>query len=655
MLNKRKTFRDLLLAGSVIGMMSFGLIENSYGQEQPSRRNRADGYYSRMEYANAAKAYENLVDVKKPKVSDMERLANSYLYIKEYELASNWYARVVSQAGASEESHLNYALSLQQQGKYAEAKAQYHAYVSKYGSSEKLSKLITGTDSAQVWMKNPTFHKLRNEQAVNTELANFGVYPTSGGALFATEPNSIVGAKSGMTGQSYLRVYSASRGTDGSLSNPTMMLDKFNDSRYHVGPVSANAAEDVLYVTRTYPGESAEKYRADGYRWRKQNLELKIYRKDGSSWKEEDFAYNKVKEYSLGHASLSSDGKTLYYASDMPGGKGGVDIWYSELQGDGSWGLPQNAGDAINTAGDEMFPSVFENTLYFSSTGHVGMGGLDVFQSSGSKNNWSKAKNMGYPVNSASDDFSFVTEGKGEGSSFGYLSSNRAGGAGSDDIYSYNFATPKITITLEGITKDKNTGALLPGSMVTLFDGNRSIVSRGQTDKDAKVSFSIDANTPYRLLGEKTGYFPDSLLVAGVKATKDTTIRVTLNLQPVFKVGDKFVLENIYYDFDKHNIRTDAALILDKLVATMRDNPTLKIELSSHTDSRGTHKYNEDLSSRRAKAAVEYIISRGIARDRLVAKGYGETRLVNKCSDGVKCTPAEHQANRRTEVEILEY
>jgi outer membrane protein OmpA-like peptidoglycan-associated protein len=302
-----------------------------------------------------------------------------------------------------------------------------------------------------------------------------------------------------------------------------------------------------------------------------------------------------------------------------------------------------------------MFPNIFGETLYFSSTGHVGMGGLDIFRAEGAKNKFDKATNMGYPVNSAADDFSFFVLAAEGGDSQGYLSSNRIGGVGSDDIYSFNYVRPRITIILEGITKDKTNGTLLPGSTVTLFGDKREVVARSLTGEDAQVQFTVDAGTDYRLYGAKEGYFPDSVLVRGIKPQTDTTIRIALNLQPVFKVGDKFVLENIYYDFDKHNIRPDAALILDKLVATMRDNPTLKIELSSHTDSRGTHRYNEALSQRRAQAAVDYLVTRGIARDRMQAKGYGETRLVNHCADGVPCSKAEHQANRRTEVEVLEY
>jgi outer membrane protein OmpA-like peptidoglycan-associated protein len=609
-----------------------------------------------MEYANAVAAYERLLDTKKPRVSDTEKLANSYLYIKEYGLAENWYARVVREAGASQEAHLNYAEVLKQLGKYAEAKEEYRKYIDRYGSEESTVRAMKGADSAMVWMQRPTDHKLRNEDKVNTSLSEFGLIVTGGGAIYTGEPSSILSAKSGMTGQAYLRVYAAERSTDQRLSGGAIMPDAFNDSEYHVGPVATNGKEDILYVTRTNPGDvGVERFRADGTKWKKYNLELMIYRKAAEGWQEESFAYNDVKHYSLGHATLSADERVLYYASDMPGGYGGVDIWYSELLDDGSWSSPQNAGANINTEGDEMFPNIFGETLYFSSTGHVGMGGLDIFRAEGAKNKFDKATNMGYPVNSAADDFSFFVLAAEGGDSQGYLSSNRIGGVGSDDIYSFNYVRPRITIILEGITKDKTNGTLLPGSTVTLFGDKREVVARSLTGEDAQVQFTVDAGTDYRLYGAKEGYFPDSVLVRGIKPQTDTTIRIALNLQPVFKVGDKFVLENIYYDFDKHNIRPDAALILDKLVATMRDNPTLKIELSSHTDSRGTHRYNEALSQRRAQAAVDYLVTRGIARDRMQAKGYGETRLVNHCADGVPCSKAEHQANRRTEVEVLEY
>lgn len=245
-----------LLYGTIFFLALFA-FESANAQEQPSRRQRAGQYYERMEYANAAAAYERIVDVKKPRVEDMEKLANSYHYIKEYNLAENWYARVVESKGASPDAHLNYADVLKQQGKYARAREEYRKYMEKYGESEAIQRAIRGVDSAQVWMRNPTVHKLRNEAEVNTSLSEFGLISTSKGAIYASEPNSLLSDKSGMTGQAYLRVYTAQRHNDNSLSYPNILPSTFNDAAFHVGPVAVNAAEDLLYVTRTNPEKSA--------------------------------------------------------------------------------------------------------------------------------------------------------------------------------------------------------------------------------------------------------------------------------------------------------------------------------------------------------------------------------------------------------------
>lgn len=647
----RRHYRGI---GALVLLLSL-YIPYAHAQEQPGRRARAEQQFLQMEYANAAQSYEQLVlDKKNPQTLDMERLAESYYYIKRYDLAENWFSRIVAQSDAGAEVHLKYAEVLKQQGKYPEAKEQYRKYIDKYGSSREVELAIIGADSAAYWMQHPTKHQIKNEQAVNTALAEFGLMPTANGALYATEPNSLLKEKSGMTGQPYLKVYSAERRIDGSLHYPNLMTESFNNSAYHVGPVAVNMANDMLFVTRTYAGKDAQKYKANSQRWKKQNLELKIYRKSGDVWSESDFPFNNVKEYSVGHAALNQDETILYFASDMPGGKGGVDIWFSQLQSDGSWGLPQNAGDQINTSGDEMFPSVEGEDLYFSSTGHIGMGGLDIFRAKGSRSNFSKPINMGYPVNSASDDFAFITSMDDDSHAMGYLSSNRSGGVGSDDIYSFSLTKPKLSIKLIATVKDKKTGDILDQAMVTLY-ADKNVVSRGNTDSRGEIDLDIDKGAAYKVYGEKAGYMADSIYVSAIYPRQDTTIRVTLNLQPVNKVGEKFVLENIYYDFDKYNIRPDAALILDKLVTTMRNNPTLKIELSSHTDSRGAKAYNQKLSQKRAQSAVDYIVGKGIERERLMAKGYGESRLINRCADGVKCTPEEHQANRRTEVEVLAY
>ncbi|SMG36766.1 OmpA family protein [Sphingobacterium psychroaquaticum] len=646
-MNMRKILLGLLLSGA--------LFNGVHAQEQPSLRKRADDLFNRLEFSKALPIYERLANAKKVKVGDFEKIGQGYLYLKQYELAENWYARAIQTEGHSKDALLGYAEALKQNGKYAEAKVQFQNYSARFGSSEKIQIELAGCDSATVWMANPLNYKLKNEKGINTDLSEFSAVPASNGVLYAAEPKMGGSGRSAMTGQGYLKVFAASR-NDANLEMPTIMAGSFNGAAYHVGPILPNRNEDALYVTRTYPGKDAEKFKAEGVRFKKQNLELKIYKKNGNDWSEEDFAYNNVKEYSLGHAALSDDEKTLYFASDMPGGLGGVDIWFSTLQADGSWGKPVNAGREINSAGDEMFPTVLGNKLFYSSNGFPGMGGLDLFVAEGSNGNFKGRKNLQYPLNSASDDFSYVVAATDAGSNvYGYVSSNRIGGVGSDDIYSFNYTKPKIKIILNGFTYDKKTRAILEDSRVSLLGVSGDIIARKLSDGKGNFVFELDAGTAYRVNAEHTGYMSDSTRVAAVYPQRDTVINVALYLQPMYKAGDKIVLENIYYDFDKHNIRKDAADILDHLVRVMRDNPTMKVELSSHTDSRGSDSYNMRLSQNRATSAVEYVISRGISRDRIIAKGYGETRLVNKCSNGVSCTPAEHQANRRTEVEVLEF
>lgn len=639
----------------IIGILS--QIATVQGQEQKGYRGRAEQYFHSGEYMRAADIYTKLVDVRRPRVADLERLGECYLYISEYTVAENWLSRAYRAKDHSEATVLNYAEALKQNGRYPEAKEVLEDYINRYGENEEVSRQIAGCDSAVHWLADPTPHKIYNMTGVNTDLSEFGFYPTTNGGLYAAEPKVYAeDLKSQMTGRGYLKVFSAEKsGAD--YTNQVMMDEVFNDSRYHVGPIVTDAPQRTLYVTRTYPGkEDAERYKWEGRRFRKHNLELKIYRMDAEGeWQEEDFAYNNVKEYSLGHAALSTDGRRLYYASDMPGGHGGVDIWYSELSEDGSWGQPINAGPSINTAGDEMFPSVYGDQLFFSSDGHAGMGGLDIFESLIMGDSFGSPVNLRYPVNSAGDDFCFVMVNDDWEAIEGFLSSNRTGGVGGDDIYRFSFSKPKIIITLEGLTLNKETGERLPASRVSLYSPSGTLIARKSADSKGEFTFSLERGTDYIVRAEHEGFHSDSTFIAGVYPIADTVVKAVLELEPMFLVGQKFVLENIYYDFDKHNIRPDAAEVLDELVITLRDNPTLKIELSSHTDSRGSDSYNMKLSQRRAQSAVDYLVSRGIARDRLVAKGYGESRLVNHCSNGVPCSIAEHQANRRTEIEVLEY
>jgi len=652
----QKGIRFFSTAFSAIMLVMTGAIV--YGQEQPSLRDRADELYRKYEYANAAALYTRLADSRRPRLADLERLADCYARMKDYEAAENWYARVVAMEGSGADNLLRYGEVLKMNAKYAEAKRQLESYAAKTGDRDRVVVELAGCDSALVWMAAPTVHRLRNE-GVNTSLSEFSVFPAGDKVYYAGEPDGHMrGAGTyGWTGNPFLRVYTADRGADNGLSNAVIAVEGLNNVPYHIGPVAADAAGTTLYVTRTYPGKEGEVSRENRRRYRTNKLELYIYTKgDDGGWQPEPFAYNNVQEYSVGHAALSGDGSILYFVSDMPDGQGGTDIWYSERRGDGSWGTPVNAGATVNSAGDELFPNVGpNNTLYYSSDGYAGMGGLDVFRSTGSRAGWTLPVNLRYPVNSPGDDFAYITTYEGDEGLAGYLSSNRKGGRGSDDIYSFTFEKPKLILLLRGTASDKNTTDRLADVSVTLYDGTREIVAKKRTDESGTFEFVLDRGKSYTVLGQKEKYHADSAKVSTLGITESDTLEVALLLEPVFEVGKTFELENIYYDFDRHNIRPDAAAILDELVRTLRDNPTLKIELSSHTDSRGSDAYNEALSQRRAQSAVDYLVSRGIARDRMVAKGYGETRLVNDCGNGMPCSREQHQANRRTEVTVLEY
>jgi len=637
----------------VFGLLSVVAVS---AQEQPSLRQRADLLYTQYNYAKAATVYLKLVDVKKPRLSDLEKLADCYKQMNDYESAENWYTRVVEHPDSKAENLITYGAVLKSNARYAEAKKILEQYASKTGDLKRVGNEIRGCDSALIWMASPTKHKLKNEAAINTELAEFGVFPIGKQVFYTAEPNQDHMKKDGRTGNAFLRLYTADRTINNNLSAKLLLKSEYNNQPYHVGPIATNKSVNTLFITRTYPGKSGEITKENKLRFNTNNLELYIYTAKDGKYEEIPFAYNDVKNYSVGHAALSPDEKTLYFVSDMPGGLGGTDIWYCELQENGSWGRPQNAGPTINTSQNEMFPNFdHEGVLYYSSNGWPGMGGLDIFTAKGSKNSWTSPVNLRYPINSPADDFAYVATKSDVDEQSGYISSNRKGGVGSDDIYSFQIVKSKIILAVKGTVLNKSTNAIIDGATVTLYANGRHIVSKQYSKTDGTFFFELDRETDYTILGQKEKFYGDSVAVSTKGIVKSDTLFATLRLEPLFEIGKTIALQNIHYDFDKFNIRKDAAKILDELVRTMRDNPTLEIELGSHTDSRGSDAYNLYLSLQRAHSVVEYLVNRGISRSRMKTKGYGETQLLNRCKNGISCSIAEHQANRRTEFKILKY
>jgi outer membrane protein OmpA-like peptidoglycan-associated protein len=374
------------------------------------------------------------------------------------------------------------------------------------------------------------------------------------------------------------------------------------------------------------------------------------------------------KNYSVGHPTLSPDNKTLYFISDIPGGYGMTDIYKVDILGDGNYGHPINLGGNVNSSGKEMFPFMSDdNFLYFSSDKGGGMGYLDIYAVR--LDDEREPFNLGAPINSYRDDFAFL---KKNGADYGYFSSNREEGKGDDDIYYFKELKPldiPCDQVAEGIVTDKESGDRIPGALVLLLDSKGNEIGSQVVRQDAKFSFDVDCKSGYTVIGTKENYSKDSkVFTSNAESELGLELGLSIKKEPIVSVPvvtkteysecqDALdLINNIYFDLNKSYIRPDAASELDKVVRIMKRCPNIDVDATSHTDSRASTLYNEALSQRRAQATVDYIIEIGrIAPERIKAIGYGESKLRNHCADGVKCSEAEHQMNRRTQFEISNY
>lgn len=551
-------------------------------QDQKSALKTANEHYDRQEYKLAIPSYEKLAKKNKVKTAVLEKLAASYLGINNYEKSAAWYKVVVTRTDASTGAYLHYGDMLKSTGNYTKAKEIYALYKQK-GKTD-VSARVSGSDSSIVWLDNPTTDRVSNFGAVNSPSSEWGAVPAQNNTLIFTSDSlrsTLFDKKDklnkntyGRTGNSFQKLYVYAAGEKATIRQFSNVLNSF---KYHVGPVILSSDQQTAYftVTNAYPIVHTKDKISDFYGSRR--LELYTSQFKNGQWQlPVPFAFNDAAHFSVGHPALSKDGNILYFTSDRPGGIGKTDIWYSEKAIDGSWGTPKNCGPTINTTEDEEFPTLAEDALYFSSKGHPGMGGFDIFSSKGQKDQWDVAVNQRSPLNSPGDDFYLVMKDQ----QTGYFASNRPGGLGDDDIYTYS----------------------------------RQIIPP----------------------------------VIPVKPVIPPVVPVVVVSKP--KKGDRFI---VYYDFDKSNIRPDAATILDSLARLMTKYPDMSVVLSSYADSRGKDKYNLTLSRRRAEAAKAYLVHQSIAPNRLKVEGYGETHLQNACKDGVNCTEEEHQLNRRTEVLVV--
>lgn len=654
---KRSAILLLLVLGSQLSKAQYVLKQ-------------ADAQFELFNYTNAIKFY-NEAYKKEKSLHVTERLAESYSLTQDYIAAENWYALLVKMEGAKPDATLKYAKALRSNAKYNEAKIQFNAYADRQSdvSSQQRSLWSLSCDSAMYWMKNPKSVTIANQKNLNSIQSEWGTALYNSMIVFASDRSNLTRddqktkrpflrfagwetpsrTSYNWTGNGYLNLYS--------VNNQTEAIQKFPinvGTDYHVGPASFSANGTEVYFTLTRIPKTLEYQTVGKEKIATINTELYYSKKeDNGTWSVPvSFKYNDVNKHSVGDPFIAKDGKRLYFVSNMDGGLGGTDIYAVDKTNNDDWGIPINLKD-INTPGNERTPSIADNSMfYFATDGKIGMGGLDIFSAKLNGAQISNIQNMGYPTNSPQDDFAFTATGK----LTGFLSSNRIGGLGSDDIYSFlakETVIEKPVFALEGRVLSKETNQPLSNATVSLGRANGS-VEKVATDAAGNFRFALTEKSDYSLWAEKTSYMRGSsnnnITTNGLQ--KSTVLNKDLFLDQIV-IGKAIRIDNIFYDFDKFNIRSDAALELDKLVATLTENPTIWIELDSHTDSRGNDAYNQKLSQNRATAAVNYIISKGIAKERITAKGYGETMLVNGCKNGVKCTDEEHQQNRRTEFKIV--
>jgi len=442
----------------------------------------------------------------------------------------------------------------------------------------------------------------------------------------------------GWTDEPYLDIYKADYNADGTVTNPVTVTDL--NSKWHDGPITISADGNTAYfASESYKEKVSEKDKKANAKF--SQVYLFKATKNGGTWGNITALPFNDKTFSSSNPSLSRDGKTLYFSSNRPGSIGGVDIWKVAVNEDGTYGEPQNLGNKVNTEGNESFPYIADDnkTLYFASSGKQGLGGLDIYQidlSSGSD-----ASNLGKPVNTEKDDFALSFNSvKG----VGFLSSNRNG---NDDIFA---VTPICGVDVMIAVTNAKTGELLSNASVSILDDKKNVIATEMSNAKGEVKYRVECDKPYVVQASKDGYEGNTF---AVNKSKGPTAKVDAALQPIDVIvkEDEVVLKDVYFEFNKSNITQEGAFELDKLVQVMKNNDKMVILVKAHTDNRGGDKYNLNLSDRRAKSTVQYIISKGIAANRISGKGMGELEPKVDCGD--KCTEEQYAQNRRSEFLIV--
>lgn len=619
-------------------------------QAQSHQTKVGDKFFKNYSYVKASEFYEEAVKKGDSSEHVLTRLGDCYYNNSNSEKAAYWYGEAVNKYPENINTEYYYKLSqaLRGNGNYEEA----ISWLEKFKETNAEDDRIKGIDFSDIEL----YKKLSNTDEVyvetvnlpiNSKFSDFGAFKYKDHVYFSSARKG-VDKLYGWNNEPFLDIYQVSIKNEEDGYKETYGTVKSFDakgvnSEFHEANITITSDGQTMYFTRDNVSKRNRlKTDKDG------TSHLKIYKASlvDSVWANIKECPFNDKLYSSGHPTLSPDDKTLYFVSDREGGYGQTDIYRVSIHDDGTYGAVENMGPTINTDGKEMFPFVAkDSTFYFSSDSNLSLGFLDIFKSDILKQSNDQPQNLGAPYNSGFDDFAFSINPE-EG--IGYLSSNRSGGEGSDDIYRFMECFQMV----EGTVINSKSLDSLSMATLQLIDEDGRIVKEVQTDENGHYNLKIKCNSIYTILAKKEDY-KETFKPISTDLNNRHKNNLDFGLIPLI-VEDEIVINPIFFDFDKWDIRPDASYELESIVDVMRSHPGMVIKIESHTDSRGPDQYNLALSDHRAKSTRDYLLSRGITPERIEsAIGYGETQPVNDCTNGVNCTEEQHQANRRSKFIIL--
>ena len=637
-----------------VGLLSIS-INQIQAQKTPSAVAAADKKYEKLAYIDATKTYERVAAKGYKSVDMFQKLGNSYYFNAELEQAGKWYGELFAMNETVDpEYYYRYSQCLKAMGDYTKADQMMAQFNAKSGNDER-AKLYAANKNYLEQIKANSGRFTVQDAGINSEYSDYGSAMNGNQLVFASAREVIGWSQKKMkwTNAAFTNLFGAEQKPDGTLGVPEVLNRNLNSKFNESTPVYTKDGQTMYFTRNNYiNGKRA----GDD----KKTTLLKLYKasKNGDLWDNViELPFNSD-QYNVAHPALSPDNKTLYFASDMPGSLGQADLWKTTIGADGSYGTPQNLGKDINTQGRETFPYITDNNeMYYATDGRPGLGGLDIFMTQlTSDGKVGESVNIGAPINGKTDDFGLLMDTK---TRTGYFTSNREGGHGNDDIYKFT-ETKKIVCeqALAGVVTDSKTGELLANAEVTLLDSKFQELDKVMSDSKANYKFKVVCGETYYVRANKTEYNTSEQKITIAKVSGKTDLPIVLDKKIVIVKKDDDVaialgIKMIYFDLDKSFIRPDAALELEKILSVMKENPTMTIDVRSHTDCRQTVAYNAALSQRRVVSTMAWLVKNGIAKNRLTGKGYGESQLTNNCpcepTNESTCSEPEHQLNRRSE------